>query len=158
MAEYDYQILRLTSEFYNKYPNPPYCEILQKRNRSYNCLLFETHYDYFVCIPFRSEITHKYAYKFKHSKRSKKHKSGLDYSKMLIIKDASYIENKDSIIDKDEYNEVAININKIQKDALEFLGDYIAHCNGEKLLHSEEFERRYKYSPLKYFHKELGLE
>ena len=82
MVESDYQILKLTNAFYDKYTNPPYCEMLQKRSRSYNCLLFETHYDYFVCIPFRSEISHKYAYRVKYSKRSKKHKSGLDYSKI----------------------------------------------------------------------------
>ena len=57
--ENDYQILKLTDAFYKAYPNPPYTEILKKNQRAYNCLLFQSHYDYFICIPYRSEITHK---------------------------------------------------------------------------------------------------
>ena len=70
LPENDYQILRLTDAFYQAYPNPPYTEILKKRKRAYNCLLFQTHYNYFICIPYRSEVTHTYAYHFKNSKRS----------------------------------------------------------------------------------------
>lgn len=78
LQESDYQILKLTDSFYEKYPNPPCREILKKRQRAYNCLLFQTHYDYFICIPFRTEISHGYAYHFKKSARSRVHKSGLD--------------------------------------------------------------------------------
>ena len=42
LPENDYQILRLTDEFYRAYPNPPYREILKKEQRAYNCLLFHT--------------------------------------------------------------------------------------------------------------------
>ena len=62
LPESDYQILKLTNAFYRAYPNPPYTEILKKDQRAYNCLLFQSHYDYFICIPYRSEITHKYAF------------------------------------------------------------------------------------------------
>jgi len=62
LPENDYQILKLTNAFYSAYPNPPYTEILKKNQRAYNCLLFQSHYDYFICIPYRSEITHKYAF------------------------------------------------------------------------------------------------
>lgn len=51
LPENDYQILKLTNDFYNDYPNPPYKEILEKKQRAYNCLLFQSHYDYFICIP-----------------------------------------------------------------------------------------------------------
>ena len=44
LPENDYQILRLTDAFYNAYPNPPYKEILKKKQRAYNCLLLQTHY------------------------------------------------------------------------------------------------------------------
>lgn len=84
LPENDYQILRLTDAFYRVYPNPPYREILKKKQRAYNCLLFQSHYDYFICIPYRSEITHKYAYHFSNTTRSKAHRSGLDYSKIVI--------------------------------------------------------------------------
>lgn len=103
--ESDYQILKLTEVFYKNYPNPPYKEILQKNQRAYDCLLLQSHYDYFICIPYRSHISHPYAYHFKESIRSKKSHSGLDYSKIV----------------------------------------------------EKEFERRYHFSPLKYFHRELTV-
>jgi hypothetical protein len=84
LPDNDYQILNLTDNFHNDYPNPPYVEILKKKQRPYNCLLFQSHYDYFICIPYRSEITHAYAYHFKNSARSRQRKSGLDYTKIVI--------------------------------------------------------------------------
>ena len=157
LPENDYQILKLTDAFFQAYPNPPYIEILKKRQRAYTCLLFETHYNYFICIPFRSEISHPYAYHFRKSARSRNHKSGLDYSKIIIIKKMEYIENRGAIIDKDEFNETMMQLEKIKKDALEFVEDYVAHLNKVRLLHEREFKRRYTYSTLKYFHTELGV-
>lgn len=86
MKEYVYQILNLTDRFYKDYSLKEYDELLQKDKRAYNCLLIETHFDYYICIPFRTEISHKYAYKFKYSLRSRRHNSGLDYTKMIIVK------------------------------------------------------------------------
>lgn len=86
---FDYQILNLTNKFYFDYPNPPYKEIVRKSGRLYNCLLVQSHYGYFICIPYRSNINHKYAFRFKGSARSKKTNSGLDYSKIVIVKKAN---------------------------------------------------------------------
>ena len=138
-------------------PIPPYKEILKKHKRAYNCLLFQTHYDYYICVPYRSEIRHNYAYKFKHSKRSQYRKSGLDYTKIIIIREKEYIDVKDTIIDKDEFKETVVNIEKIKQEALDFVEAYIKHIKGEVVLHNSEFERRYKYSPLKYFHREMNI-
>ena len=157
LPENDYQILKLTDDFYNAYPNPPYKEILKKKQRAYNCLLFQTHYDYFICIPYRTEISHPYAFHFKTTARSKVHKSGLDYSKIVIIAKTEYIDSTDAIIDKDEFNETMMNLNRIKKEALDFVEDYVEHIKGIKLLHKREFIRRYGFSPLKYFQKELGI-
>ena len=35
--------------------------------------------------------------------------------------------------------------------------DYVLHMKGIKMLHEREFERRYGFSSLKYFHRELGI-
>ena len=99
---FDYQILHLTAKFYDDYPNPPYKEILKKESRPYNCLLIQSHYGYFICIPYRSHIKHKYAFKFKNNVRSKKTDSGLDYSKIVIITKSEYIGTSDAIIDQAE--------------------------------------------------------
>lgn len=157
LPENDYQILKLTDDFYNAYPNPPYQEILKKKQRAYNCLLFQTHYNYFICIPYRTEISHPYAFHFTTTVRSKAHKSGLDYSKIVIIVKTDYMDSSDAIIDKDEFNETMVNLERIKKEALNFVEGYVAHMNGNKKLHKREFERRYGFSPLKYFHRELGI-
>ncbi len=97
LPDNDFQILKLTSDFYNAYPNPPYVEILQKQHRAYNCILFQLHYDYYICVPYRTEISHKYSYLFRNSARSRKHKSSLDYTKIVIISKSEYIDSKDVI-------------------------------------------------------------
>lgn len=120
LPENDYQILKLTDDFYNTYSNPPYVEIMKKRQRAYTCILFQTHYGYFICVPYRTEISHKYAYHFKNSKRSQKHKSGLDYTKIVILSETKYIDTKDALIDKDEYNETVMYLEKIKSEALKY--------------------------------------
>lgn len=158
LPENDFQILKLTDEFYNDYPNPPYNEILEKRRRAYSCIIFQTHYNFFIAVPYRTEISHTYSYRFKTSARSRRHKSGLDYTKIVILGKTSYLDNKDAIIDRDEYKETINNIEKIKRDALGFVEDYMTHMKGTKKLHGKEFLRRYGYSPLKYFLKEMGIE
>ena len=157
LPENDYQILKLTDDFYNTYPNPPYIEIFKKKQRAYNCILFQTHYGYFICVPYRTEISHKYAYHFKNSARSIMHKSGLDYTKIVLITDTRFIDTQDALIDKDEYNETMVNLEKIKAEALAFVEEYVSHIKGEQLLHPKEFKRRYLFSPLKYFHAEMGV-
>ena len=154
---FDYQILRLTDSFYDAYPNPPYTEILRKKQRSYTCLLLKIHFDYYICIPFRSNITLRYAYHFGKSARSREHHSGLDYSKIVIVRKSEYLTSEELIIDHDEYVETIRNIDQICRGAVQFVQDYIDHITGVKLLLSGEFDRRYHYAPLKYFHKELGI-
>ncbi len=155
--ESEYQILRLSDTFYKDYSNPPYIELLKKQKRAYNCLLFQTHYKYFICIPYRSEITHPYAFLFKKSKRSQNHKSGLDYSKIVIISNIDYLDTSMAIIDQDEFNETRKFIKQIKSEALKYVEQYIFHLKKISLLHPAEFSRRYTYSTLKYFHKELGI-
>lgn len=157
LPENDYQILKLSNLFYKTYKYSNYKEIMSKKGRAYNCLLFQTHYDYFICVPFRSEITHNNAYHFKYSKRARNHKSGLDYSKIIIISNTDFLETKDALIDNDEFNETMRNLERIKREALQFVDDYIAHMNGIRKLHPKEFKRRYQFTTLKYFHKKLGI-
>jgi len=85
------------------------------------------------------------------------HKSGLDYTKIVIITDTKHIDTQNAIIDKDEYDETMVHLEKIKSEALAFVEDYVSHMKEQKLLHSEEFRRRYLFSPLKYFHAEMGI-
>lgn len=154
---FDNQILHLTDKFYQKYPSDEYNEILIKNERPYNCLLLQSSYGYFICIPYRTEISHKYAYKFTSSERSRRHKSGLDYTKIVIISENEYVDDHSALIDSDEYKETMTHIKRITREANKFVEDYIKHCKGEQILHPSEYNRRYRFSPLKYFHKELHI-
>lgn len=92
------------------------------------------------------------------TKRSKAHKSGLDYSKIIIITKTNYLDSTDAIVDKDEYNETMINLERIKKDALYYVEEYMECMNGKRKLHKKMFDRKYGFSTLQYFHKELGIE
>ena len=155
---FDYQVLNLTNKFYADYPDPPYKEILRKESRPYNCLLVQSHYGYFICIPYRSNINHKYAYKFKNSIRSKIKNSGLDYSKIVITRNKEYIGTKHVIVDKDEFNETRDNIEYIRKDAQMYIDNYVNCLSGKVIKYDKKkFERIYKFSTLQYFHNELEI-
>lgn len=155
---FDYQVLNLTNKFYSDYPDPPYREIVRKNGRPYNCLLVQSHYGYFICIPYRSHINHKYAFKFKDSIRSKRTNSGLDYSKIVIIKKSEYIGLTEAIVDKDEFNETRDNIEYIKNDAQRYIDNYVNCLMGKTTKYDKkEFERVYRYSTLQYFHNELEI-
>lgn len=155
---FDYQVLNLTDKFYFDYPDPPYKEILRKNSRPYNCLLVQSHYGYFICIPYRSHINHKYAFRFKKSIRSKKTNSGLDYSKIVIIQKSEYMGAAEAIVDKDEFNETRDNIEYIKKDAQKYIDNYVNYLMGKNTKYDKkEFERIYMYSTLQYFHSELEI-
>ncbi len=127
---FDYQVLNLTNSFYSDYPDPPYKEIVRKNSRP----------------------------KFKKSIRSKRANSGLDYSKIVIIKKSEYIGITDAIVDKDEFNETRDNIEYIKNDAQQYIDDYVNYLLiKSKKYDKREFERIYKYSTLQYFHNELGI-
>ena len=79
------------------------------------------------------------------------------YTKIVIITDTRFIDTQDALIDKDEYNETMVNLKKIKSEALAFVEEYVSHIKGEQLLHPKEFKRRYSFSPLKYFHAEMGV-
>ena len=130
-----------------------------KKNRPYICLLIDTHKGYFICVPFRSSINHKNAFFFKGTARSTITKSGLDYSKIVIISNQDYIDSSTTaIVDQDEYNELMINLPQIVKEAVSYVDTYIQHVSGTKQIHPQQFDRRYRYTTLTYFHDILGIE
>lgn len=120
--------------------------------------MFEIDYlaGYYICVPFRTEMKHNNGYKFKFSVRSKKHQSGLDFSKLVIISNSAFIR-EDSTIVCDEYIEFEKQEDQIHKKLAKYIYDYVEHVEGDVPLHIKQFERKYHYSTLKYFHKELGI-
>ena len=155
--EYAFDIYKLSTEFITDYPETKYPELMHKLGRPYSWLIIDSHDGYFICIPFRSAIEHKNGYLFTSTNRSKRTKSGLDYSKIVIIADSAYLDDSQAVVDQDEYNEAVQNMSSIAADALEYVDTYINHVNGTKRIHEREFSRRYRFSTLQYFHTELGI-
>lgn len=131
-----------------------------KDKRPYGCLLIKTHNDYYICVPFRSHIHHKNAFLFKNTERSKNDSSGLDYSKTVLIRPEDYdkylIEN--AVVDTDEYKAVRMSIYKIEKQISKYIEGYVKSVSDFENADKKSFERKYKYSTLKYFHDILGIE
>lgn len=145
------KICTLSSSFFQKYPDPPFSEIERKPTRPYSCLVFPIFPGLFVCVPFRSHIPHNNAFLFRNSKRSQKSRSGIDYSKLVIISDISDISSKPGIVDKDEYNEASIRYKKIEKDVEKYIMSYMNHITGQTVLAPADYSRKYKFSTLPYF-------
>ena len=156
--DYAVEIYKLSNKFYTDYPETQYPELMLKNNRPYTCLLIETKDEYFICVPFRSNITHKDAFLFKNTQRSSHTPSGLDYRKTVIIKNSEYIDSvTKAIVDDDEYKATIANIERIVNEVNEYVEKYIKHIQQTSILHPREFERHYQYSTLKYFHDILRL-
>lgn len=149
--EYAVAIYCLSEKFFTDYPYRRYPEIAVKKSRPYSCLLLEYMDDTFICIPFRSHIRHPYAYHFRTSLRSLKNSSGLDYTKTILLRDTSYLDDRPALVDQDEYRETMKNLPRIIREITNYLTDYQDHINQTRLLHPREFQRRYGRSTLPYF-------
>ena len=94
---------------------------------------------------------------FKETKRSLRTRSGLDYSKLVLIKDDKYLDDKKAIVDKDEYNETVKHMPRITREINQYIETYVLHVTGAKVIHPREYERKYQYSTLPYFRDILGI-
>ena len=151
-----YEIKKLSPSFYSDYPVTVYHEILEKTDRPYDVIVFETDEDYYVCVPFRTYLNHNQGFHFYPAPLPTGENPGLDYSKMVIIKRDDYIGGP-ALIDTAQMSCFNANIATIQKEIFEYLEEYINHVNGTKMLHPSKFKRKYQFSSLKYFHTELGI-
>lgn len=146
------EIYTLSQKFYLDYSTCT--EILTKRGRTYNCLILEKKDSYFICIPFRSEIQHTNAYLFRNTQRSQTHKSGLDYTKTVLIKDVKYIGSV-GLVDNDEYAEMMQNIQIINTEVNDYIDGYIQYVKNQNNSVTNNF--KYRYTTLQYFHDILEI-
>ena len=153
---FDYEIRKLDLSFFGAYPNPPFTEIERNFERPHTMLVFNFHEDLFICVPFRSHIPHNNCYHFTLSNRSNRSKSGMDFSKTLIIKNPQFI-GVPTTVDNDEFSEFLKNKDIIMEELIKYIHDYKNHCLRTRTLHQREYDRRYKYTTLKYFHDLLNI-
>ena len=152
-----YRLIRLSDSFYAEHPKELFPEILEKKNRVYTCLMISINSDFFICIPFRANINHNNAFLFKNTKRSRFKRSGLDYSKIVIISDLRYISDDIALVDNDEFSEMRKHIALISREVYRYILRFREYCSGKKDMHTQEYERCYKYSTLRYFINEIQL-
>jgi len=155
--EYAVDIYLLSAKFMSDYPEFLYPEIMRKSGRPYTCLMIDLHEDYLICIPFRSAIPHKNAFLFTGTQRSRRSRSGLDYSKVVLIKDSVYLDSAHAVVDQDEYREAMRNMPQIVREIAAYIDKYIRHIRGTAPLHPREYERTYQFSTLPYFHDIMKL-
>lgn len=156
--DFESDLYLLSAKFIQDYSASTYPELMHKQGRPYTCLLIDSHDDYFICVPFRSDIRHNNAFMFRGTKRSQTKNSGLDYSKIVLIKDSDYIDSSTkAVVDQDEYGQMKQNLSTIAQEATDYVDTYIGHINGSAPLHPRAFSRRYRFSTLPYFHDIMGL-
>lgn len=148
----NYKINYLSEQFYIDFNNSEYPEIENKTDRPYMVMLIQIENNTFA-IPFRTRISHKHGYRFANSSRKTNKSTGLDFTKAVIVNDIKYIGLSARINDS-EYNELDINHYIIIKRFKKYVSEYIKYKKG---LLPPQVSLNYKYSTLKYFHKELGV-
>ncbi|MCX1288917.1 hypothetical protein JDU19_23870 [Escherichia coli] len=152
MSKQDYiQLRTLTDQFYAD--NKGLQEALDGSNdgkvRGYGIVVIDLNGLVFG-IPLRSHLNHKFGFV---SERSEGVKKGLDYTKALLIKKEEYVSRAYKI-PTPEFTHINDSKEKIQEDFNKFVNRYI-EANVKK---DENILRNYRYSTLKNYHKELGLE
>lgn len=156
MCAIAYGILKLTSQFYQDYPKDKYPEILRKNDRPYDVAIMKLYKDKYVCVPFRSDMRHHNGYEFRNYDRNKHIRSGLDFSKLIILEDETYFDCVGGV-DEIERKEFYDNIVMIHHQVIQYINTYLHHMTGRKLLNKHTFDRKYKYSTLNYFHNEMQI-
>lgn len=147
-----YRLKYLSDSFYQQYTVQDYPEIEHKKERPYMVFLIKIDENTYA-IPFRTNIKHKFCYKFKNSDRNTKSSTGLDYTKAVVVNDESYIGD-DATIDNKEYIELNNKYFFIIRQFENYLQGYMKYAKGG----ANEFEtKKYRFSTLQYFHKEIGL-
>lgn len=147
-----YELKCLSEDFFKKYPVFEYPEMEYKPSRPYMVLLITISKNTFA-IPFRTNIRHNSCYKFKNSSRDTKSITGLDFTKAVIVNEPSYIGAPATIDDK-EYLELDNKYYFIIKQFTAYVSDYFAYVAGTL---DEIKAKRYKFSTLQYFHRELHI-
>lgn len=147
-----YEIRCLADAFYKAYPQSKYPEMEKKQNRPFLVLLLRIEGNTFA-IPFRTNIRHRYCYKFRNSGRATNSTTGLDYTKAVIVNRSDYIGPLANV-DHNEFLELDKHYYWIYSQFSKYVEGYKKYIKDSD---NQYMAKRYRYSTLKYFHAELGL-
>ena len=136
-----YKISYLTKEFYSNFTEDKFPEILHKENRPYLVFIVKVENNTFA-IPFRTNVTHQYSYRFKNTDKATDTSTGLDFSKAVIVNEKLYIGN-DASIDKKEFIELENKVYFIIKKFSNYVKNYIRYTKDKN---TEMLDKKYKFS------------
>jgi len=148
-----FEIRFLSEKFFGKYIPSLFSEIENKKNRPYYVMILDINGNKFA-LPFRTNIRHDFCYKFSSSGRPTESITGIDFTKAVIVNDPEYI-GEPARIDDTEYNILLIDRHIVNKDFRAYLNGYIRFVKNNRSVRNFP---QYRYTSLKYFHKELGIE
>lgn len=134
----DMRLIYLSELFYGEYGHFP--EILNKPSRPYVCLTVEID-GYLFAIPFRHHISHPYAF-------MTGEKSGLDYTKAVLVNDARYIAWGAPRVEQAEYNRLKGNEARIVNGMRRYLKLF---RKARQYPGNTHYSTILEYSALKYF-------
>lgn len=138
----------LTEEAYERLKQ--YEQVLKKKDRGYGLVFIETQQHIFA-IPLRSNLNHPNGFKTILDRRTGQW-NGLDYTKALVVQETDLNREAFKPRDTTEYEKIKKRKEKIQTDFLSYLAEYIEAVRSQNPLH-----RKFRFTTLQYFHKELGL-
>lgn len=141
----------LSTEFYKVYTHEKYPELLLKESRPYLILVIEYKGLRFG-IPFRTNIKHRFAYKFKNTGRDTEFSTGLDFSKAVLIKDLKYL-GRQGYVDQLERNELNSHYKEIKEKFSYYLNNVIKSLNNE--IKDKYFAKQLSSSTLVYFKDDI---
>ncbi len=137
----------LSDKYYAEYTNDEYPQLELKSNRPYAHIKVNM-YGYDFYIPLRSNIQHPHAFF-----TDKRNKCGVDFSKAVIITDASYVDNITKVyLRNNEFNKLRGKEYRIKKGLEDYIDLYKRAKNGENISHKDDI---LKYSSLQYFENYL---
>lgn len=139
-----FEIRLLSNKFFKDYPKDKYPEISNKNNRPYLVFLF-TIDDKLFALPFRSNIKHNYCYKFKNTNRTTNTRTGIDFTKAIIIENKEYLGSV-AYIDNLEFMELNSKFYFIKEKFKTFYKRYLSYQSDNKYM-----SPYIKYSTLQYF-------
>ncbi len=121
------------------------------KNRGYGVLYFK-HGEMIFALPLRSNLNHPHGLKTIFDKQTGQW-NGVDYSKVLIVEPDDLMPEAFKPRNPAEYDKIKDNSEKIKKEFFEYLAEYIV-CIRE----GKDLERKFHFTTLQYFHRELGLD
>ena len=142
------KLIYLSQNFYRLYPANDYPEMLHKQARPYVQILVKIKGVQYA-IPFRSNITHPYAFF-----TDKDNRSGIDFTKAVVITDSSDIDNARSPqLRQNEFNALKGKDYRIMKKFESFLSVY----KEARTKQSDKYKTLLECSSLQYFDEYIGL-